>query len=75
MWEGSTSFDSTIENSSTGITMSGICANSAPRTPSIISSGLNAATVVSTPKVTGTATSRVPSIAACTRSGLRRMWV
>ena len=56
--------DSIKEKSNTGITIIGICEKIAPRTPSTINSGTKATMVVSTPKVTGTATSTVPFSAA-----------
>ena len=64
MCAGRMSLDSTSENNSTGITINGICANKGPRSPPIINKGMKAATVVKTPKVTGTAISCVPLIAA-----------
>ena len=54
---GNTNLDSISENNNTGMTTTGICANKAPRAPSMNAKGKKAATVVSTPKVTGVATS------------------
>jgi len=63
-WAGKISFDSIREKNKMGITTKGICENNAPRRPSIRSRGIKATIVVMTPKVTGTATSFVPSTAA-----------
>ena len=77
-WEaksGKTNFDSINEKIRTGITITGICANKAPRFPSINANGRKAATVVNTPKVTGVATSWVPRIAAISPDSAVFKWV
>ena len=55
--------DSSSENSRHGITTSGMTRSTLPIMPGTNSSGLKAATVVRTAKVTGRAISRAPSIA------------
>ena len=51
------------------MTTKGIGSNIFPATPSTMSMGAKAAMVVRTPKITGTATSRAPTIAAVSVSG------
>ena len=63
------------EKNSAEITTTGTMRDIFPKEPGMKSMGAKAATVVSTPKVTGTAISWVPRIAAPIRSGSRCWWL
>ena len=66
--------DSTSENSRHGTTTSGMTLKTLPIMPGTNSSGMKAATVVSTAKITGVAISRAPSIDPRRPSPWRSWW-
>ena len=65
-WAGRMSCDSMMLNTRASITTLPITPKKLLMGPSTITIGMNAAMVVSTPKMTGMETSRVPSMAALT---------
>ena len=69
------SCDSTSENTRQAITTAAITLKIWPMRPPISIIGANATTVVSTPKITGIATSWVPLMAAASRPSPRCWWV
>ena len=63
-WAGRMSWDSMMLNTSATMTTTPMVPKKLPMPPSTSTKGRNAATVVSTPKITGMETSQVPSMAA-----------